>query len=138
MATITLIEPYRSMWGKLIHGSDWWTFRRGRKLFTGHKHEGRNLKLHPITQEERKTNDRIRAANEHYHRLNHNSEEYKQLYRDWYEQRDMPGGCVSPRGLFVRREMAKMKAEGELAADPSKFLQDWSNAHAVPMCDGYN
>ncbi len=126
------------MWGKPFRGSKWWTFRRGLKLYTGHTHEGRNLKEHPITQEERKTTDRLRLASLKYQQLDHSSEEYKQLYRDWYNQRAEKGGCVSPRGLFIRREMARMKAEGSLAADPSKFLQDWSSAHAVPMCDGYN
>ena len=138
MAKITLIDPYKSMWGKLIHGSDWWTFRRGRKLFTGHKNEGRNLQTHPITQEERKTTERLRVAMERYRQLDHQSEEYEQLCRDWYQQRNEQDGCVSPKGLFLRREMARMKAEGALAADPSKNLKDWSNAHAVPMCEGYN
>lgn len=138
MSEIKLIEPYKSMWGKPFKKSTWWTFRRGLKLFTGHTHEGRDLKTHPITHEEHKTTERLRQASLKYQQLDHSSAEYQQLYRDWYEQRNVKGGCVSPRGLFIRREMARLKAEGKLAADPTKNLQDWSHAHATPMCDAYN
>jgi len=117
----------KSASGKLTGISDWWIVRRYKKFFTGHKNKKRNYRDNPVTKEEQKTRDRMAQVVADYKAIDHTSQEWRDLVKEFQAQ------CKKKKGIhsnvyayFVHREMDKLKTEGALAADPSKNKQDWS------------
>ncbi len=127
MRILEFSPMFKAMCGKLSSIADWWVVRRYGKFFTGHKNKKRNYRNNPVTEEERKTQERMKRIVASYRALDRNSDEWKELVREYNAQRNKKKGIKSNvYAYFVRREMAKLKAEGDLAADPSKNIRDWS------------
>jgi len=127
MKNLTLIEILKSAAGKLFTGSDFWFYKRYGKTHSGHHNSPRDYHLKPITEEEQKTLDRMAEAVAQYQAIDRTSPEWRDLNQEFQAQRKKKNGIHSNvYAYFIHREMAKLKAEGDLAANPSKNLQDWS------------
>jgi len=127
MKNVQFIELLKSLTGKLFTGSDFWFYKRYGKTHSGHHNSPRDYHLKPVTKEEQKTRDRMAQVVAAYKAIDHSSPEWRVLVAEFNAQRKKKNGIHSNvYAYYVHREMAKLKAEGDLAADPSKNLQDWS------------
>ena len=128
MAKFTPIALFASIRGKLDSHSKWATaLRLGVQYFL--RIGKRNFFRHPKTKEERKTQQRLRQASLDYNQLDKSSEQYKAYLADFEEQVKQNKCYPLFRTYFISRRMAELKAEGNLAADPTKNKQDWSLKH---------
>ncbi|MCQ2310458.1 MAG: hypothetical protein MJZ64_01750 [Paludibacteraceae bacterium] len=124
MRILEFAPMFKAMCGKLTSISDWWVVRRYGKFFTGHKNRRRNYKNNPVTDEERKTQERLKRVVATYRAIDRTSDAWRELVREYYVQRRKKKGIKSNvYAYYVHREMAKLKAEGDLAADPSKNIR---------------
>ncbi len=127
MEVLKFSDMFASIRGKLSQFSDWWIMKRYGKFFTGHRNKKRNYKDNPVTNEERKTRERLKCVVAAYREIVKGSEEWRALKKEFEAQRKAKKGVhTNMYGYFMHREMEKLKNEGPLAADPSKNLQDWS------------
>ncbi|MBQ0080928.1 MAG: hypothetical protein KBS95_05205, partial [Alistipes sp.] len=111
--------------------SEWAAAHRGNSNYFIHIGE-RDFDLHPKTDEECKTQQRLRQASLDYKNLDPQSEEYQSYFAAFQQQLKPEGKCFYTfRTFFISRRMAELKASGSLAADPSKNLQDWSFKHRL-------
>ncbi|GEM_PF-5194965 len=118
---------FKTIVGKMSQLSDWWIIRRYKKFFTGHKNRPRNYKNNPVTAEERKTHERMKRIVPAYRALKSDPEQWAAFLAEFKAQRRKKHGIESnPYAYFVHREMERLKKEGDLAADPSQYIQDWS------------
>jgi len=127
MEILQFAPMLKSACGKMTSVSDWWIVRRYKKFFTGHKNRKRNYRNNPVTDEEKKTQERMKRIVPGYKAIKQDSQQWRELNQEFLAQRKKKGGIQSNvYAYYVHREMTKLKAEGDLAADPSKNLQDWS------------
>jgi len=118
---------FKSACGKMTSVSDWWIVRRYKKFFTGHKNRKRNYRDNPVTEEEKKTQQRMAVVVAKYKAIDRQSDAWRELNQKFLAQRKKKNGIHSNvYAYFVHTEMEKLKIEGALAADPSHNLQDWS------------
>ena len=127
MQILEFTPLFKVVVGKLSHLSDWWIVRRYGKYFTGHRNKKRNYRCNPVTQEEKKTQERMRRIVPAYRALRQSPEDWAKLQAEFLAQRNDKHGIHSNvYAYFVHREMARMTREGDLAANPTQFLCDWS------------
>lgn len=122
---------FKTIRGKLDSRSEWAAAHRGNSNYFIHIGE-RDFDLHPKTDEERKTQQRLRQASLDYKNLDPQSEEYQSYFAAFQQQLKPEGKCFYTfRTFFISCRMAELKASGSLAADPSKNLQDWTFKHRL-------
>lgn len=79
MQILEFTPLFKVVVGKLSHLSDWWIVRRYGKYFTGHRNKKRNYRHHPVTQEEKKTQERMRRIVPAYRALRQSPEDWTKL-----------------------------------------------------------
>ena len=127
MKILEFAPMFKALVGKLTSVSEWWVVKRYGKFFTGHQNRKRNYKENPITDEEKKTQDRMKTVVAAYKAIDRKSDEWRELVKEFNAQRKKKKGIhTNVYAYFIHREMEKLKTTGNLAADPTKNKQDWS------------